>query len=192
MAKKILVICANPKAQSFCEQLATTYAQAAEELHSVRIVKLAELSFDPNLADGYRQPQSLEADLQTFQADIQWAEHVVIVVPIWWGGIPAKFKGLIDRIFLPGFAFQYEKGKLIPAKLLRHKTSRIIMTMDTPPWYYKWIQGAPALKQLDTATLVFSGFKRAKSNMWGPVISAKEPQLQQWQAQAQRLGSLGL
>lgn len=192
MAKKILVICGNPKAQSFCEHLAETYAQAAADKHSVRIVKLAELNFDPNLTYGYRQPQPLEADLLAFQANIQWAEHVVIITPIWWGGIPAKFKGLIDRTFLSGFAFQYEKGKLIPAKLLRHKTSRIIMTMDTPPWYYKWFQGAPALKQLDTATLVFSGFKRAKSNMLGPVMSAKEPQLQQWRALVQRLGNLGL
>lgn len=192
MAKKILVISGNPKAQSFCEHLAETYALAAADKHSVKIVKLAELNFDPDLTHGYRQHQPLEADLLAFQADIQWAEHVVIITPIWWGGIPAKFKGLIDRTFLSGFAFQYEKGKSIPAKLLRGKTSRIIMTMDTPPWYYKWFQGSPALKQLDTATLVFSGFKRAKSNMWGPVIGAREAQLQQWRAQAQRLGSLGL
>lgn len=63
VAKKILMICGNPKAQSFCEHLAETYVQAAADKHSVRIVKLAELNFDPNLTYGYRQPQPLEADL---------------------------------------------------------------------------------------------------------------------------------
>lgn len=192
MQKKILVICGNPKAQSFCGQLADLYAQAAADTHSVKTTKLTELNFDSDLVAGYGEPQLLEADLQAFQADIQWADHVVIITPIWWGGIPAKFKGLIDRTFLPGFAFQYEKGKSIPAKLLLGKTSRIIMTMDTPPWYYKWFQGSPILKQLDTCTLVFSGFKRAKTHMLGPVMNAKEPQLQQWREQVKRLGSLGL
>jgi putative NADPH-quinone reductase len=177
---------------SFSEQIATSYTKAAQAKHSVKLLKLAELNFDPNLAEGFHQSQALEEDLLLVQSNILWADHVVIVVPIWWGGVPAKLKGLIDRTFLPGFAFKYEKGKSIPTKLLHHKTSRIIMTMDTPPWYYKWFQGAPALKQLDTATLVFSGFKRAKSNMWGPVISADESQLQRWREQAQRLGEFGL
>lgn len=191
MTKKILVVSGHPKPDSLCEHLADAYAKAAGESHSVRLLKLCELEFEPNLEQGYHQEQPLEADLQRFQQAILWAEHVVIVVPIWWGSVPAKFKGLIDRTFLPGFAFQYQQGKTFPNRLLEGRTSRIIMTMDTPPWYYKWFQGAPALKQLDIATLAFSGFKRAKSQMLGPVINAKVQQVQNWQAQVERHGRLG-
>ena len=49
---------------------------------------------------------------------------MVIFTPIWWGALPAKLKGLIDRTFLPGFAFQYEEGKLMPKQLLKGRTAR--------------------------------------------------------------------
>ncbi|MDN3719732.1 NAD(P)H-dependent oxidoreductase [Roseibium salinum] len=40
-----------------------------------------------------------------------WCEHFVVVHPLWWGGLPAKLKGVFDRILLPGMAFRYVSGK---------------------------------------------------------------------------------
>ncbi|MEZ5507060.1 MAG: NAD(P)H-dependent oxidoreductase [Gammaproteobacteria bacterium] len=37
--------------------------------------------------------QPLEPDLQTFQDSIVWAQHLVVVAPVWWGGLPARLKG---------------------------------------------------------------------------------------------------
>lgn len=54
------------------------------------------------------------------------------------------------------------------------------MTMDTPPWYYFLIQGAPAIKQLKTATLEFVGFNSVKSKMIGPIISSTQADRSQW------------
>lgn len=190
MSKRILILSANPKQDSLGQHLAQTYAKAAKQNHHVRLIKLSELDFNPDLSGGYASDSPMEPALVSFQDAITWCNHLVIVTPIWWGSLPAKLKGLIDRTFLPGFAFQYEKGKLRPKKCLTGKTARIIMTMDTPPWYYKLIQGAPAVRQLKQCTLEFVGLTQVKSTMFGPVISATERSRSSWHLQVETLGHL--
>lgn len=188
MIKKVLIVAGSPQEGSFSSFLAETYAKSAKEKFETRLHSISQMSFDENLASGYTDEQTLEPDLEAFQHSLLWAEHVVIVTPIWWGSLPAKLKGLIDRTLLPDFAFKYIKGKSAPKKLLINKTARIIMTMDTPPWYYRFIQGAPALKQLKIATLEFSGFKSVKNTMLGPVMNSSTDVRKNWVEQVSRLG----
>jgi len=188
MSKRVLVLAANPKKDSFVSYLAETYARSAEKQHDVQLLELSGMDFNLDLSGGYDDEHVMEESLKSFQTSIEWCEHLVIFTPIWWGALPAKLKGLIDRTFLPGFAFQYEKGKLIPQKLLQGRTARIVMTMDTPPWYYCVIQGAPAIRQLKTATLKFVGFKSVKSKMIGPIISSTTQSRAKWLNQVSKLG----
>jgi NAD(P)H dehydrogenase (quinone) len=127
MAKKILVLDGHPAKGSFCGALAQTYADAAEKTgHDVRIVHLADLSFDPDLGSAsFKTVKPLEADLEDFWASLEWCDHFVLAHPLWWGGMPAKLKGLIDRVFLPGKAFRYVSGKALPEKLLAGRTSEV-------------------------------------------------------------------
>lgn len=78
----------------------------------VRMITLNELAFNMNLEGGYRNKLPLEPDLLEAQEAIKWAEHLVWVFPIWWGGPPALLKGFVDRIFMPGYAFKYQKVNL--------------------------------------------------------------------------------
>lgn len=188
MSKRVLVLAANPKKDSFISSLAEAYANSAEKNHEVRLLKISDMEFNTDLSGGYEVESSMEDSLKSFQASLEWCEHLVILTPLWWGSLPAKLKGLIDRTFLPGFAFQYEKGKSIPKKLLKGKTARIVMTMDTPPWYYSIIQGAPAIKQLKVTTLEFVGFHSVKSKMIGPIISSTKESRTQWVNDVSKLG----
>ena len=188
MSKRVLILVANPKEDSFTHRLAEAYASSAKKKYEVQLLKISDMEFDLDLSGGYTEELVMEDSLTLFQTSLQWCEHFVIFVPIWWGSVPAKFKGLIDRTFLPGFAFKYEKGKLIPKKLLQGKTARIVMTMDTPPWYYFLIQGAPAIKQLKTATLKFVGFSSVKSKMIGPIISSTKEFRSKWLSDVSKLG----
>ena len=143
MKKNILVILGHPDSNSFCGSLSETYINSAKASGSeVREIKLGELSFDPVLWNGYNEIQELEPDLIKAQELIQWSNHIVFVYPNWWGGMPALMKGFIDRTFLPGFAFKYRGGNL-PDKLLSGRTAHLMVTMDTPPWYYRWIFHRP-------------------------------------------------
>lgn len=191
MTKRILVLSGSPKENSFSNRLAEVYTDAAKHNHDVRIHRIADMAFDPDLDTGYGRDKHLEPDLAAFQESVRWSDHMLITTPVWWGAVPAKLKGVFDRTFLPGFAFKYQKGKLMPDKLLTGKTARIVMTMDTPPWYYRLSQGAPALKQLKIATLEFCGFSRVRNNMLGPVISSNETRRAQWLEMLARLGTKG-
>lgn len=189
MGKRVLVLVGNPKKDSFVSSLAEAYLDSAKNKHEVQLIKISDMEFNIDLSSGYDEKASLEDTLKSFQAYIEWCDHLVIFTPIWWGAVPAKLKGLIDRTFLPGFAFEYEKGKSIPKKLLKGKTARIVMTMDTPPWYYFWIQGAPAIKQLKTTTLKFVGFGSVKSKMIGPIISSTKESRIKWIYDMSKLGA---
>jgi NAD(P)H dehydrogenase (quinone) len=188
MSKRILILAGSPKKDSFTNYLAETYASSAKKTHDVRLLKISEMEFNSNLSGGYAEEHPFEDSLKSFQDSLEWCEHFVVFTPIWLGSLPAKLKGLIDRTFLPGFAFQYEKGKSIPKKLLLGRTARIITTMDTPPWYYYLVQGAPAIKQLRIATLKFVGFNSVKSKMIGPIINSTKESRSKWVNDVSKLG----
>jgi len=188
MRRKVLVLAANPKEESFTNYLAEMYARSASKLHDIQVLKLTDIHFNLDLPNAYDELPEMEESLNVFQSSLEWCDHFVIFTPIWWGALPAKLKGLIDRTFLPGFAFQYEKGKQVPKKLLTGKTASIIMTMDTPPWYYSLVQGAPAIRQLKGATLKFVGFKSVKSKMFGPIINSTDAVRSKWVKEVSKLG----
>ena len=109
--------------------------------------------------------------------------------PVWWGNIPAKFKGAIDRTFLPGFAFKYIDGKKGLKKLLTGRTSELIFTLDTPPFWYKYMQGNLIYKQLKNAILGFTGIKNISSTYFGPVLHSNEITREKWMIKVQKLAS---
>lgn len=188
MSKRVLIILGHPSTDSFCGAIATCYFEAATQAGcEVRIVQLGALNFDPVLHEGYNQIQTLEQDLLDAQADIMWAEHLVFVFPLWWGGVPALLKGFIDRTFLPGFAFKYRQGKVFPDKLLKGRTAHLLVAMDTAPGYYKWVYWMPGLHQMRKHTLAFCGIKPLTTLMFGPVLTSTTTQRQRWLQQAMAL-----
>lgn len=87
MNKRILVILGHPDSNSFCGAMANAYVEGASAAGSeVRMIAVGELSFDPVLHKGYNAIQELEPDLVAARESIMWAEHIVFVYPIWWGG----------------------------------------------------------------------------------------------------------
>lgn len=189
MNKRILVISVQSGTGSLGRALTEQYIQglqASKQL--IEVIFLDRLAFDPVLREAYRHSQALEADLQRAQQLLVWAEHITLVYPVWWGSVPAVLKGFIDRVFLPKFAFQYQSGKAFPQPLLMGKTAQLIVTMDTPVWYFKWIYQAPAIRHIKNNTLEFCGIKPVRVYTIGPIISASLIQRQRWLAQAYALG----
>lgn len=156
--KKILVLDTHPSANSFGASLAQEYAVSAEESGaSVEIVSLRELSIDW-ARDPHGYP--MELDVARLQSMIHEANHIVMVFPVYWGLFPVLLKGFIDRVLLPGFAYEYAEGNSkFPKKLLAGKTARLVYTMDSPGWFHNLFYGAPAEKALMRATLWFVGIK---------------------------------
>lgn len=188
--KKILVIQGHPRSESLCGSIAREYAAAARQGGAhVDLLDLPQLRFDPILRAGYRADQPLEPDLLKAQELIHAADHLVFVFPSWWASMPALLKGFIDRVFLPGFSFKYRSGSPFPERLLKGKTGRIFITMDSPRWYYRFFYRGPGLQELKFGTLEFCGVRPVKYNIFGSVRDASEAKLTKYVDEARRVGA---
>jgi len=187
--KNILIINGHPNKDSINFALAEAYCKGAEDSGAnVSLIHIAELVFNPNLAFGYRQRTELEPDLLLSLEKIKTADHLVWIHPVWWGGMPAIMKGFIDRLFLPGIAFQYRENSVWWDKLLKGKTARIITTLDQPSWYYRLFFGRPSVNQLKKSVLQFCGVKPVKVSYIGIVKKSTENQRLEWLNEAFILG----
>ncbi|WP_289058682.1 NAD(P)H-dependent oxidoreductase [uncultured Flavobacterium sp.] len=179
--KKILIINGHPNAESFNFGIAEAYKNGAITSGAqVEIITIANLNFNPNLQFGYQKRTDLEPDLLESWEKIKKADHLVWIHPVWWGGLPAITKGFIDRLFLPGMAFQYRENSVWWDKLLKGKTAHIITTLDQPSWYYRLVYGRPSVNQLKKSTLEFCGIKPVKVSYVGIVKGSNEEQRKKW------------
>lgn len=189
MAKKILIINGHPNKESLNYGFAEAYKKGALEGNAtVDEITIADLKFNPNLEFGYQKRIELEPDLLMAWEKIKWADHLVWIHPVWWGGLPAMMKGFIDRLFLPGLAFQYRENSLFWDKLLKGKTARIITTLDQPNWYYWLVYGRPSVNQLKKSTLEFCGVRPVKVSYFGIIKNSKVKTRQKWISEVEKLG----
>lgn len=180
--KKILLILGHPRKNSFCGALADMYLQGAREAgNEIKTLYLGEMDFNLILQDarGNSQGQELEPCLTNAQEKIKWANHLVFIYPTWWSSMPALLKGFVDRVFAPDFAFKYKKRGLLPERFLKGKTMRLIITMDTRPWIYKWLLGNIHKKEMRNLA-IFCGIYSPKITYIGPVHSSTPKQRQKW------------
>jgi len=186
--KKILIINGHPDKESFCYALAESYKKGAEKSGAIcKTIHLIDLKFNPILTYGYRKISELEPDLIQAQKDILEANHLVFVYPNWWSTYPALLKGFIDRTFLPHFAFSYHKKGPFWDKLLKGKTAQLLVTMDTPKWYYWLMNRRPGHNSMKIGVLEFSGIKPVKIKSVGPIKSSDENKRKQWLKEVEEL-----
>lgn len=179
--KNILIINGHPNPASFNFALAEAYKKGALATNAkVETIIVADLEFNPNLQFGYQKRTELEPDLLESWEKIKRADHLVWIHPVWWGGLPAITKGFIDRLFLPGMAFQYRENSIWWDKLLKGKTAHIITTLDQPGWYYRLFFGRPSVNQLKKSTLEFCGVKPVKVSYIGVVKTSDSSQKAKW------------
>jgi NAD(P)H dehydrogenase (quinone) len=189
MSKKILIINGHPNRDAFNFGITKAYKKGAENSGAeVKEIIIADLIFNPNLQFGYQKRTELEPDLLDAWGKIKWADHLVWVHPVWWGGLPAITKGFIDRLFLPGFAFQYRENSVFWDKLLKGKTAHIITTIDQPSWYYWLVYGRPSVNQLKKSTLEFCGVKPVKVTYFAVVKTATNDLRKIWLDKVVELG----
>ncbi len=188
--KKILIINGHPSADSFCHSLAEAYKRGVIKSDAeVKEIIIGDLRFNPNLEFGYEEKSELEPDLLECQQKIKWADHLVWVHPVWWGGLPAITKGFIDRTFLPGFAFKYRENSVWWDKLLIGKTAHIITTLDQPSWYYWLVFGRPSINQLKKTVLEFCGIKPVKVTYIEPIRNSTIEFRNNWLKKVETMGN---
>jgi len=191
--KRVLVLNGHPAESSLNRSLAEAYMQSASEAgHDVKIVHLNDLQFDPDFEfGGYEKHKPLEPVLEEVLKLIEWSEHVVLTTPMWWGGLPAKLKGLFDRILLPGRTFNTRQTNWlgVPAPMLDGKTGRIFVTSDTPGFFMRWVYKNALVNQLKNQIFEFVGIKLAKTVLFSGATHPKPGKVQKWLEEVKRKGA---
>lgn len=183
---KILVVNGHTRADTYVGALAERYAADATsagaevQLLNLRVVSIEKyLKFAHSESNDYAYP----ADLVVMQKQLLWADHIVLVYPIWWGLPTGLMKTYIEVAFAPKVAFKYlppKNGIVRWEKLLTGKTARVIATIDSPPWYYIWVRGDANGRGLKRSILGFCGISKVAVNYFGSIKTSTLPQREKW------------
>jgi len=187
--RKILIINGHPDKESFNFGISDAYKKGAEKSGAeIQEIKIRELNFNPNLEFAYRKRTALEPDLLEAQEKLKWADHIVWIYPVWWGSVPAIMKGFLDRVLLPGFAFEKREGSMRWDTYFTGKTSRLICTKDQPTWYYRLMYRSPSHNAMKKLTMNFIVVKSVKITSIGPLRLSKDKFRRKWLKKVARLG----
>jgi putative NADPH-quinone reductase len=189
MGRRIALIQGHPDTTSghYCRALADAYAAGADEGgHEIRCIDVATLDF-PLLHSKYEFEQDGPPEaIRSAQESIKWADHIVIIYPLWLGLMPARLKAFLEQVFRPGFAFHI--GANAMQRLLKGRSARIVVTMGMPALVYRWYFGAHGLKALRRSVLGFCGFGPIRDTLIGTVESTHLDARLRWLKKLRALG----
>lgn len=104
-----LVIYSHPSPLSFNHAIKETLvSQLKLRGQEVRVRDLYALEFNPVLRaeeiEGFKKGL-VRDDVGREQDQIRWANILIFICPIWWGGFTASLRGYLDRVFSLNFAY---------------------------------------------------------------------------------------
>lgn len=169
MSRRIAIVQGHPDpaGHRLLHALADAYGEAATAAgHEVRRIEVATLDFPMLRTQAEFEGGALPPALVGPRDDMQWAEHWVILFPLWHGTMPALFKGFLEHIFRPGFAMAYKESGF-PRKLLAGRSARIVVTMGMPVLLYRWYFGAYGLRAFERSMLRFAGIRPVRESLYG-------------------------
>lgn len=157
----VLLTLTHPNPESFnaaiAQRLEDTLTAAG---HSVRRNNLYEKGFDCclDMSDFEKWGQGeVPDDVKAEQADVEWANALAFVYPIWWNERPAKLKGWCDRVLTRPWAWDFGEQGLIPK--LTDKKAFVAVTYGSPEALYHHLgTDIPSLNEpMVKGTLKFCG-----------------------------------
>ncbi|MDR0366905.1 MAG: NAD(P)H-dependent oxidoreductase [Bifidobacteriaceae bacterium] len=132
--RKILAILGHPNEGSFNQAIFDAYVRALDGAPcEVETLELGKADFDPVLRFGYSKRMAEDPFVTRSQELITWADHLVVVFPVWWSQMPALLKGWFDRVFTPGFAYNMNGFRSV--KHLAGRTATVVTTAQAPAWW---------------------------------------------------------
>ncbi len=138
----IVVVLGHPSGDSYCAAIfdAIISALEAQSAHSVTAIRLADEKFATAMSSVERAAYETEAPLISDETKrhaeiLKQAEALIFVYPTWWSGLPAQLKGWLERVFVLGVAFRFNKnGKIRPN--LQNVRHIIGVSTYGSPWRY--------------------------------------------------------
>lgn len=110
---KHLIVYTHPNPMSFNHAILSTVVEELQE-EDIRVRDLYSLGFDPVIRQSDYEAIArgeVPEDIRAEQGHILWADIIIFIFPIFWGGPPSLLKGYIERVYSQGFAYEFtDKG----------------------------------------------------------------------------------
>lgn len=193
-----VVVVAHPRPHSFVHALAEAAAAVLSEAgHDVTLHDLYAERFnpvlDPEEALTTRVPDAsaftVGADPLTtrYRHELAVADTLVVAHPNWWGKPPAIMAGWIDRVIVPGVAYELQAAEGEPTCLLRLRRLIVLNTGDTPPVREADAFGDPLAAIWERCVGAYLGEASVERLLASPLSGSTPEQRQAWLAHARRL-----
>ena len=190
MGRRILVVNGHPdpRPERFCAALAAAYESGAREAgHEVRHLDIGKMIF-PLIRTAEEFEGMVEPpDVIMAQEAILWADHLVVVYPLWLGEQPAVLKGFLEQVFRYGFALGKGEGDRFPEKLLTGRTAHLVVTMGMPAPIFRWWFGAHSVRALELSVLRMCGIRPIRRSLIG-MVDASAAHRAKWLARLHKDG----
>lgn len=194
MPRRIVIIEGHPdpSEERFGHALAEAYAGGAlAGGHAVRRVHLAALDVPLLRSSDDWSDGAVPPGLVPGQEAVAWADHIVLLYPLWLGTMPALLKAWLEQCLRPGFAFDPPTPDGRWRKRLKGRSARVVVTMGMPAIAYRWFFRAHSLKSLERNILKFTGIGPIRESLVGSIESADGRHRQGWLKKMHRYGERG-
>lgn len=193
-ARSILIIQGHPDSAGghLCHGLADAYAAGASSAgHRVMRVEVARLDFPVLRSQAAFEMDALPESLNPARDALIAADHVLLVFPLWLGTAPALLKAFLEQLLRPGLAFLPGEHSF-PGALLTGRSARLVVTMGTPAFIYRWFFAAHGARSIDQGILSFCGMSPVRHTYFGRVDQVSPAERQGWLLKMRHLGERAL
>jgi putative NADPH-quinone reductase len=180
-----LVVVSHPDEASFCVAIAQQSRAALQELgFSTHFCDLYADNFDPVLTK--RELRGAKTDdplTQRYRDLLASAEVLVVVHPNCWGSPPAMMKGWMDRVFVEGSAYAFEKSSDqgdAPKGLLQTKVAVVFNTSNTAEERERTVFGDPLERIWKDCLLRYCGVQNVVRHVFRIIVTSAFADRRRW------------
>ena len=192
-----LIVFNHPYGGSFCGAILAAVERGLKTGgHKCRIINLDQDDFDPVMRSkdllafvgagraGEDALDAIDDQVREYKEHLEWAEHLVMIFPVWWMTTPAMTKGFIDKVIFPAIAYDMKDGRLVSRLSLRKVT--VITTMNTPADIYREVFGNPLEGSLIKGTFRQIGIENIEWTSLSEVKQVSREQREAWLEEIER------
>lgn len=177
----------DPAPERFCSALAEAYAVGAHRSgHEVRRFDLGAMEFPLIRSAADSDKGDVAPDAAHVQDALKWADHVVLIFPLWLDDQPALLRALFEQVFRYRFVhIDCDKNR----KALKGKTVHTVVTMGMNALAYRWKNGAHCVRALEKGLYGYAAIRPVRRTLIGSIHSLGEAARKAWLLKLQTAGA---
>lgn len=180
----------DPSTPHFCHALAEAYERGASQAgHDIRKIDVATLPLTFLRSQTEWETGEVPDYAREAQDAVLWADHIVVLFPLWMGGMPAVLRAWFEQSFRANFAFETTETGMV--RHLKGKSARLVVTMGMPSIFYRWYFGQPGTKLLRRSVLGFAGVSPIRQTLVGMIEKMPAERAGKLMSELEALGRKG-